>query len=93
MNKGLRRTHVAIPEELLDEIDELVGPRRRSEFFADAARERIARERLRRAAEDFAGFLQDVNTPGWETPEATSAWVQSLRRENDTMAFSHDSTE
>jgi metal-responsive CopG/Arc/MetJ family transcriptional regulator len=40
------RTHVLIPEEILQEVDALVGPRRRSEFFAEAATEKLARDRL-----------------------------------------------
>ncbi len=33
-----KRVNVMISEELLIEIDALVGPRRRSEFLVDAAR-------------------------------------------------------
>jgi hypothetical protein len=81
------RVHVVIPEELLQDIDALVGPRRRSEFLVDAAREKIARERLRRVAHELAGSLKASRTPGWETPEAVSQWVRSLRRENDEEAL------
>lgn len=88
-----RRVHVVIPEDLLQEVDALVGPRRRSEFFIDAAREKVARERLRRVAHELAGSLKDEDISGWETPEATSAWVRSLRAESDERAFSGDSLE
>jgi hypothetical protein len=90
MARGTTRAHVVIPEELLREVDTLVGPRRRSEFFVDAAREKIARERLRIAAHDLAGSLKDEDTPDWDTPEATSAWVHSLRAENDEGVSSPD---
>jgi hypothetical protein len=90
MRKGAKRAHVVVPEDLLAEVDDLVGPRRRSEFFAEAAREKVARERLRLAAHELAGSLKDEEIPGWETPDATSAWVRALRTESDERAFSRD---
>jgi hypothetical protein len=30
--------------------------------------------------ERFAGWLKDVDIPGWETPEATAEWVHRQRR-------------
>jgi len=85
-----KRVHVVIPKELLIEIDALVGPRRRSEFLVDAARKKVARERLRKAAHEYAGALKDTHIPGWETPRAASAWVHALRVESDKRAFSDD---
>ncbi len=85
-----KRVHVMISEELLIEIDALVGPRRRSEFLVDAAREKVARERLRKAAHEYAGALKDVHIPGWETPQAATAWVHALRVESDERAFSEE---
>lgn len=85
-----KRAHVVIPEELLIEIDALVGPRRRSEFLVDAAREKVARERLRKAAHEYAGALKDIHVPGWETPQAASAWVHAMRVESDEKTFSDD---
>jgi metal-responsive CopG/Arc/MetJ family transcriptional regulator len=43
---GTRRTHVLLPEELIQEIDELVGPRDRSAFLVDTARNEVRRQRL-----------------------------------------------
>ncbi len=77
------RTHVVIPEALVHEVDRLVGPRRRSEFFATAIEEKVARVRLLSAAQAFAGSLADVDTPGWESRESTAAWVHELRRDVD----------
>lgn len=93
MSRETKRAHVVIPEDLLQEVDALVGPRRRSEFFTDAAREKVRREQLRRLAHELAGSLKDEPTPGWETPEASSAWVRSLRDESDEKAFSGDQQE
>src|SRR5438270_599095 len=87
MNKDRLRAHLIIPEDLLREVDALVGNRKRSDFFVEAAREKVDRLKLQRAAHELAGFLKGVDTPEWETPEATSDWVRSLRRENDERAF------
>lgn len=85
-----KRVHGVIPEELLIEIDALVGPRLRCEFLADAAREKVARERLWRVAHEYGGALKDAHIPGWETPRAASAWVHALRVESDERAFSDE---
>jgi hypothetical protein len=89
----MKRTHVVVPEDLLAEVDALVGPRRRSEFFVDAVREKVARERIRAMAHAMVGSLRDVAIPGWETPESASAWVRSLRTESDDRAFSANTAE
>lgn len=82
------RAHVVIPEDLLRDIDALIGARKRSDFFVEAAREKVQRMKLRNAAHEFAGFLHDADTPEWNTPEATSHWVRTLRRESDERSFS-----
>lgn len=93
MHRATKRIHIIIPKDLLQQVDALVGPRQRSEFFVAAAREKVTRERLRRAAHALAGSLKDERTPGWETPEAASAWVRSLRAESDDRAFPGDPEE
>jgi metal-responsive CopG/Arc/MetJ family transcriptional regulator len=77
------RTHVVLPRGLVEEIDRLVGQRKRSEFIAQALDERLLRERQRRALQDSAGVLDPADYPHWATPEETSEWVRTLRREAD----------
>lgn len=77
------RTHVVMPEEIVQTIDALVGRRARSKFLAEAAQEKLRRLRQRQAVENVAGSLRDVAIPGWETPEATVAWVRHGRDEAD----------
>jgi hypothetical protein len=87
MSTERSRAHIVLPEDLLEEVDALVGPRRRSEFFVEAARERVRREKLRRAAHAVAGSLADTPIPGWESSEEARAWVRSLRQESDEKSF------
>ena len=83
---GSRRAHVMVPAVLVEEVDALVGPRRRSEFFAAAISEKLARARLLKAAEELGGSLRDVDIPGWETSEAAVEWVHNLRREPEAIS-------
>jgi len=77
------RTHVVIPKELVDLVDELVGRRSRSRFFSEAVEEKLARVKLTRAAKRVVGSLANVDIPGWETSEAAAEWVKASRRADD----------
>ena len=73
------RTHVLLPDELVEEIDELVGKRNRSRFLTEAATERLRRERLRRTIREGAGILSDEDYPEWSTSDKVVEWVRKLR--------------
>jgi hypothetical protein len=81
--KSTARTHVVLPPDLLAEIDRLVGPRRRSQFFVDAVTEKLARLKLAEIAQRAAGSLADAETPLWRSPEAASDWVHNSRLADD----------
>ena len=70
---------MTLPEELLREVDELAGPRGRSQFVADAVSSKVKRERLRRALDAAEGVF--VGTPWHMTAEETYRWVRSMREE------------
>jgi hypothetical protein len=76
----MARTHVILPDDLLEEIDKLVGERKRSEFLSEAASKELKRRRLIEAARLAEGSLRDAETPSeWETSEGAAAWVRTLR--------------
>lgn len=77
------RTHIVLPDELLAELDELIEPRRRSEFITEAVRDKVKNLRQIRALRETAGILRDEQIPGWETPESTSEWVRTNRQQDD----------
>ena len=77
------RAHVVISPDLLEEVDRLVGPRRRSQFFTEAIQEKVKRVKLAEAARKAAGSLAGVQIPGWESSEAAAAWVRSSRRADE----------
>ena len=78
---ALARTNVTLPEELLREVDELAGPRGRSQFVADAVAARVKRERLRKAIDATRGVF--VGTKWQMTPDEAYRWVRSMREEDD----------
>lgn len=78
---NLARTNVTLPEELLREVDELAGPRGRSQFVAEAVTWKVKRERLRRALDAARGSW--VGTDSYMTPAEAYRWVRSMREEDD----------
>ena len=73
------RTHLVLPRALLTEIDEAVGSRQRSDYVAEALREKLGRDRLGIALRETAGILDLADYPDWSTPEKVSEWVHRLR--------------
>ena len=74
-----RRAHVVLPNDLLCEIDERVGQRRRSEFIQEAIEEKLNRLRRAEAFQRVVGSVADGDIPECDTPEAASQWVHDLR--------------
>lgn len=79
--QGTQRAHILIPSDLLREIDDLVGPRGRSAFLLETARQEVQRRKLLR-------FLESEQ-PAWkaeahpELDRGTEAWVRHLRRQSE----------
>ena len=61
-NAGTHASHIVVPEDLVSPWT-MVGARRRSEFFAAAAAEKLTRARLAEAARAAAGSLADTDIP------------------------------
>ena len=60
MTHVLTRTHVIAPKELIKEVDQLVGPRRRSDFITAAVDEKLKREKLLRDIRRESDRLRSV---------------------------------
>lgn len=71
------RTTITLPDALMSDIDQLVGPRGRSGFLARAARNELKRERLRMALDAARGAM--VGTPGWRSGDEIIQFVDGLR--------------
>jgi hypothetical protein len=79
---GSRIARILLPQDLIEEIDSLVGRCGRSAFLVETARAELRRRRL-------LIFLRD-DRPAWnekDHPELAGeagAWVRGLRSESET---------
>jgi metal-responsive CopG/Arc/MetJ family transcriptional regulator len=67
-------------DEVLQEIDGLVGQRSRSRFIEEAAREKLDRLALTASMEATAGVASGRAYTHWRDREATADWVRRTRR-------------
>ena len=78
----LPRVHFIAPEGLIEEIDKLVGPRRRTDFLIEAAAEKLKREKLLRLTHEVMKLPPDGGIPEWDTPESTAKWLREGRADS-----------
>ena len=55
------KAHLVIPREILEEVDQIAGKRKRSLFITEATREKLQRERFLRTLEETQGAWSDKN--------------------------------
>jgi len=78
---GTQRAHIVIPADLLREIDAIVGPRGRSAFLLETAREEVRRRKLLRFLESDDPAWSERDHP--ELGKASAEWVRQLRAESE----------
>jgi hypothetical protein len=78
------RAHILLPDDLLQEIDALVGPRGRSSFLVETARNEVRRRKLLQFLEGKNPAWKDEDHP--ELAHGSASWVRKLRKENETRA-------
>lgn len=71
------RVHVYLDEDLVAELDELVGDRGRSSFIEDAVRAQVDRARRWKLIESSFGSIADS---GHEWDDDVAKWVRDSRR-------------
>ena len=71
------RVHITLDDELVEELDRRVGPRRRSPFIARAVREALDDERRWDLIESSLGSVEDEGH-AWDQDPAS--WVRGQRR-------------
>ena len=79
--EGTQRTHIIIPSDLVREIDALVGPRGRSAFLLETARQEVQRRKLLRFLEGEQPAWRAEDHP--EFSAGTAAWVRQVRQQSD----------
>ena len=78
---GTVRTHVVLPEDLVKEIDDLVGPRGRSAFIVETARDAVRRKRLLEFLNSKEPAWKDEDHP--ELAQGAAKWVRKLRQQTE----------
>jgi metal-responsive CopG/Arc/MetJ family transcriptional regulator len=73
------RVHINLNDGLVDEIDEIAGPRGRSSFIAEAVAAKVDQERRWRKIRSAIGSISDEGHP-WD--EDVAKWVHDSRRED-----------
>ncbi len=74
------KTHLAIPEDPVAEVDRIAGKRRRSLFIAEATREKLAKERFLKALEETSGAWSDKHHPELMTARSVESYVREKRQ-------------
>lgn len=77
----MKRTHITISEDLVAQIDSLVGKRGRSNFLTQAAEKELLRLRQIKALQSAAGAWKDKDHP--ELKQGAAKWVKTLRQDYD----------
>ncbi len=73
------RTNLMLPEELVEAIDEVAGPRGRSRYVTEVLERQIRRDRWFADAKATAGSWKDH--PLFPTSESVVEWIRALRAE------------
>jgi hypothetical protein len=81
LSMGTTRAHIVLPDELLADIDALVGARGRSAFLAETARAEVRRRRLLAFLADPEPAWRDEDHP--ELAKGAAHWVNQLRQRSD----------
>jgi hypothetical protein len=73
------KAHLVIPQEILDEVDQVAGKRRRSLFIAQAAKEKLDRERFIRTLEETCGIWTDDRHPDLKSSRDMEIHLRKVR--------------
>ena len=72
-----KRAHIVLPEQLLAEVDALVGQRGRSAFLAEVVGQAVQRRKLLAAFTEAKGSWKDEDHP--ELANGSGSFVNKLR--------------
>jgi metal-responsive CopG/Arc/MetJ family transcriptional regulator len=74
------KAHLVIPRDILEEVDQIAGKRKRSLFIAEATREKLQRERFLRTLEETQGVWSNKNHPDLKTARDMEQFVSDKRQ-------------
>ena len=74
------KAHLVIPRDILEQVDQIAGKRKRSLFIAEATREKLQRERFSKILEETQGAWNDKNHPELKTARDMEQFVGEKRQ-------------
>lgn len=79
------RAHVIIEEDIVKEIDRLVGKKKRSSFISEATKKEVKRVKQLSLIKKLKGVWKDEDHPELSGKEGTYKWVRKLRGEDEKV--------
>lgn len=79
------RAHVIIEEDIVKEIDRLVGKKKRSSFISEAAKKELKRVKQLSLINKLKGAWKDEDHPELSGKDGTYKWVRKLRDEDEKI--------
>jgi hypothetical protein len=77
--ESTRRINVTFPVRLLEDLDRLAPPRKRSQIIVAATASYLRRLKLLTAIKGSAGVWDDKSHPELATPEDIDRWLREIR--------------
>ena len=74
------KAHLVIPHEILEEVDQIAGKRKRTLFIAEATREKLERERFLKILDETQGAWSDKNHPDLKTSRDMERFLSEKRQ-------------
>ena len=74
------KAHLVFPREILEEVDDIAGKRRRSLFVVEATKEKLERERFLKALEETKSVWTARRHPELKTKRDLGLYVREKRR-------------
>jgi len=79
------RTHVIIEEDIVKEIDRLVGKKKRSSFISEATKKELKKLKQLSVIKKFRGVWKDEDHPELAGKDGTYKWLRKLRSEDEKI--------
>lgn len=79
MAEEKRRINVTFPVGLLEELDRLAPPQKRTQIIVAATAEYVRRLKLLTAIKETAGAWDDESHPELATPDDIDRWLRQIR--------------
>ena len=84
MASKIQRINISFPKKVADELASFVPHGKRSHLIVEATRKELKKVKTLRVLEGTAGGWTDANHPDLKTIEDIRAWVDNLRKSDES---------